>query len=233
MKQILIDCLNKIELNLSQEKINQLDYLIDLTLEKNKVMNLTAIKDENTFIDKMIIDCAFLVKFFDLENKSVLDVGTGGGFPGLVLAILCPNTRFILIDSTSKKIEHVNEVKDKLGLTNVSALAYRAEEFIKQNREKFDIVTARAVKNLQILLELCSSFIKVGGHIISYKGSGYKREIIDSKNAIKVLNLELIKEVKYQLPLSKEDRYLLEFKKNNSSSSIYPRNYNQILKKPL
>ncbi len=233
MKQILIDCLNKIELNLIQEKINQLDYLIDLTLEKNKVMNLTAINDENTFIDKMIIDCVFLVKFFDLENKSVLDIGTGGGFPGLVLAILCPNTRFTLIDSTSKKIEHVNEVKDKLGLTNVNAFACRAEEFIKQNREKFDIVTARAVKNLQILLELCSSFIKISGHIISYKGSGYKSELIDSQNAINVLNLELIKEVKYQLPLSKEDRYLLEFKKNKSSSSIYPRNYNQILKKPL
>lgn len=160
MASLIIECFEKYNFKLSEKQISELSMLVSLTLEKNQLLNLTSIKDQKNFVDKMIVDSSLLLTSFDMKNKFVLDLGTGAGFPGLVLAILSPSTRFLLLDSTTKKINHIKEVTQKIGLTNVEAISARAEEYIVNNRERFDLVLARAVKELPILLEISIPFVK-------------------------------------------------------------------------
>ncbi|MGM9873812.1 MAG: 16S rRNA (guanine(527)-N(7))-methyltransferase RsmG [Bacilli bacterium] len=218
---------------LNSVHIAQLNSLMELTLEKNKVMNLTSITDVDDFIIKMLFDSGVIKKYFDLSSLNVLDVGTGAGFPSLVLSILFPLSNIYPLDSNSKKINHIKEVKDNIGLNNVFPLCERVEDYAKKNREKYDVVTARAVSNLSILLEISAPLVKVDGYFISYKGSSYLEELNQSKNALKELNLVLERVEEFYLPFINEKRAILFFKKIAKTDNKYPRLYNKIKNKPL
>lgn len=211
----------------------QLESLINLmkdTLTTNETFNLTAIKDDEVFLEKMIFDSAIALQELDLTDKKVIDVGTGAGFPGLVLYILNPNINLTLLDSTKKKIDYLdNYCKDHN--YKVNCVSYRAEEYPK--REEYDYAFARAVASLNILLELIIPMLKVGGTFIALKGMGFEQEIIDSEKALKKLNCHLVKIVEDELPDSKEKRVMIYIQKDKETNKKYPRSYADIKKLPL
>jgi len=159
-----------IEINKLQQK--QLEVFYEMLLEANKVMNLTNIIEEEDVYLKHFYDSLTIVKVCDLSKiNSMCDVGTGAGFPGIVLKIIYPNIKMVLIDSTEKKIKFLNEVIDALGLEDINAINARAEEYANDHRDSFDIVTSRAVAKLSILTELCLPLVKINGYFISMKGN--------------------------------------------------------------
>lgn len=219
------------EYGLSSEIISKFSKYRDLLLEWNSKFNLTAITDKDEIEEKHFIDSLSLDKYVDLDNKTLLDVGSGAGFPGIPLAIAHPTTKVFLLESNGKKVKFLNEMVNELDLNNVTVINARAEEYNK--RESFDIVTARAVKELNILLEICFHFVKVGGQFIAYKSSNIDNEIENAKHAYKVLDITETKQVSYQLPKSKDNRVLLIVSKTKPTKKKYPRNYSEIVKKPL
>ena len=211
---------------------DKLEKLMNLTLAANEKFNLTAIKDEDSFRELMIYDSLLPLKYFDFSNKTVIDVGTGAGFPGLPLAI-CSSGNFTLLDSTNKKIKHICSVIDELSIKNVKPVTARIEEFDNDNRESFDFAIARAVAPLNILVELVLPLLKIGGSFIAMKGAIGLEEIELANNAIKKLGGELgIVKTDY-LPESKEKRILIEIKKIKATNKKYPRQYGEIKNKPL
>ena len=155
----------------------QLERYAALLLEKNKVMNLTAITDERDVATLHLLDCAALLAQADMRGKTVIDVGTGAGFPGMVLAILEPSARFTLLDSLGKRVDFLREVCEQLGLKNVTCVHARAEEFAAGHRERFDIATSRAVAQLNVLSELTLPLVKVGGLFAAMKSTSTDEEI--------------------------------------------------------
>ena len=217
---------------LSQERLDALENLMRVTLETNEKFNLTAIKVEEDFRELMMYDSLIPLKYFSFENKRILDVGTGAGYPGLPLAI-CSSGNFILLDATKKKVDHINNYIKENRISNAMAVNYRAEEFANYEWEQFDYVIARAVAPLNILLELCIPFLKEGGTFIAMKGSSGEEEISSSKHALKVLNSE-VKEIYIDyLPIRNEKRILIRIIKNKSTPNKYPRDYAEIKKNPL
>lgn len=176
------------------EKIEKLSDYMEEILELNKHINLTAITDRRDFIRKHYVDsllCAGLEEFKD--SCLIIDVGTGGGFPGVPLAIAFPDKQFTLIDSLNKRIKIINELCGKLSIENVTAIHGRAEELARRKdmRESFDLCVSRAVANMSTLSEYCLPFVKVGGAFIAYKGPGYEQELETAANAIKLLGGEV------------------------------------------
>ena len=167
--------------------IKQVDKFLNCLLETNKKMNLTAIVDKEEMISKHIYDSLLISKAYDFKNKTILDVGSGGGFPGIPLAMLYPTSHFVLIDSTMKKVKYLQEVAKFLNLTNVEVKCARVEEL--NENEKYDVVIARALAELRIYLELVAYLCKVKGDIIALKGKNASEELRASENAIKKLNL--------------------------------------------
>ena len=167
----LLDSLNSLEIKCSNEQLNLLKTFMKVTLETNEKFNLTAITNEDEFVEKMIYDSALALYDLDLSEKSIIDVGTGAGFPGMVLKILEPNSKVTLLDSTAKKINHLLVFAKEQNI-DVEGIATRAEDYARNNREKFDYATARAVSQLNILLELIIPMLKVGGSFIALKGQG-------------------------------------------------------------
>lgn len=222
--------------NISYDEImiNKLVQLMKLTLISNEHVNLTAIKDEKEFIEKMILDSSIALKKIEIEKvKNVLDVGSGAGFPGLVLAILYPTINFTCLDSTKKKCAHIDNVCNLLGIKNVQVINARAEDYAKGNIEKFDIVVSRAVASLNILLELCASFAKIDGNVIAMKSLKYDLELKNAKKAISKLGLRLESIQTTILPISNSSRFNIIFKKNKKTPTKFPRSYNEISSKPL
>lgn len=217
--------------NLNDDVFDQLENLMNDTLLTNEKFNLTAITDEESFRELMIYDSLTVLKYVNLDNKDVLDVGTGAGYPGLPLC-LSSKGNFTLLDSTQKKINHINEYVKNNNIPNCVGVSARAEEYAIKNRDKYDIVISRAVARLNILLELCIPLVKVGGYFIAMKGSKVEEEIKEAKNAFKKLNCEVVELNKFQLPLSKEERNIVLIKKMETSNK-YPRKYSEIKRKPL
>lgn len=203
----------------------------DLLLEWNKKFNLTAITDEDEIEEKHFIDSLMLLNYVSLDNKSLLDVGSGAGFPGIPLAIACPKAKITLLESNGKKVAFLKEVVLQLKLNNVEIVQARSEEFNK--REQFDYVTARAVKELNILLEICFYLVKVGGAFIAYKSSNIDNEIENAKKAFRELEIGKIEKYSYNLPISQDIRVLLELFKKKPTKKKYPRQYSEIVKAPL
>lgn len=228
-KESLREEINKLGINTNNELLECL--LVD-TLKANEIFNLTAIKDEDKFRELMIYDSLIPLTLIDFNNKKVLDIGTGAGFPGLVLA-MSSNSEFTLLDSTKKKIDHINELVNKYELTNVKGVSARAEEYINNYREAFDIVTARAVSELNVLVELALPFVKVGGYFIALKGLKGNEELQAAKGAIKLLGGEVISINESTLPESKEKRINIVIKKIKETNKKYPRLYKDIVAKPL
>lgn len=231
MKNKLEQYLKISDITLNEKQIENLIKYLDLLIETNKVMNLTAIREEEAILEKHFIDSLLLTKLIKDDEKNIIDIGTGAGFPGLVLSIVYPNKNFLLVDSVKKKISFINSVIEKIGLKNVKTSTERAEELIKNNREKFDVALCRGVANLRIILEYLIPFLKVNGRFLPQKLN--VNELEESKNALKILNSEIINIYNFKLPISGDERIILEIVKKSKTNKIYPRAVGIPSKKPL
>ena len=219
------------EFGLTNEQISKFQRYLDLLLEWNAKFNLTAITDKDEIEEKHFIDSIELIKYFDVKNKTLLDVGSGAGFPGIPLAIVEPSLSVTLLESNGKRISFLREVVKELNLKNVEVIQGRSEEL--GTREKYDIVTARAVKELNVLLEITFYLVKIGGYFIAYKSAGVDDEILNAKQAFKCLQIDEFKKFDYSLPKSKNCRVFLGILKKYKTQKKYPRKYGEITKQPL
>lgn len=220
-------------IKIDENQKNQLVSYMELTLKANESFNLTANDTKESFMIKNIIDSLLIVKNLDLNEKNILDLGSGAGLPGIPLAIYYKNTNFTLLEPLTKRANFLKEIAQKLGLKNVKVVNERAEIFIKNARESYDFVTSRAVSRLNILLELSIPFLKVGGKLIAYKGINYQEEINESKNALDLLSSKIIAIEEENLVQINEKRYNIFIQKNQKTSQKYPREYRLIKKKAL
>ena len=227
MKRLLTES----EIEVEEEKLCKMLHFLELLYERNKVMNLTAIRDREGMAEKHFIDSLLLTKIIREDEKKIIDVGTGGGFPGLVLAIYYPEKEFLLVDSVKKKVEFINEVIEKLKLSNVKTSYERAEELIKKNRETFDTALCRGVANLRIILEYMIPFIKLKGRFLPQKLN--INELEEAGNALQLLNASVEGVHSFELPDSKEGRVIMEIVKNGKTDRKYPRKTGIPAKKPL
>lgn len=231
----LLNYAKNYDINLNENQATQLLQDMALVLDYNKKINLTAIKNETDFIDKHLIDSLLCSIHEDDQDLKILDIGTGGGFPGIPMAIKYPNYRFTLLDSTEKKVKTVEKIANEIGLKNVSCIAGRAEELARDKsfRESFDVVVSRGVADYAILLELCTPFLKKNGLFFSWKGPKYKDEIINAKSAIDLLNMNII-EIKSEILLKSEEVHVIIIaEKKDHTPDNYPRSFGKIKKRPL
>lgn len=224
--------LNIRDISYDENKIDTLFMIMKSTLETNEKFNLTAIKDEPTFLEKMIVDSALPLVDSSFDDKSIIDIGTGAGFPGLVLYTLNPKMNLTLLDATKKKIDYLSEFT-KSNNMNIKCVNDRVESFAINNRNSYDYAIARAVAPLNILLELVMPILKVGGTFLVMKGPGLEDELAVSNNALKKLNCHLVKIYEDELPESHEIRKIAYIKKDKETNVKYPRDYASIKKKPL
>ncbi|MBU5592406.1 16S rRNA (guanine(527)-N(7))-methyltransferase RsmG [Clostridium sp. MSJ-4] len=225
-----------ISLNFDEEKYNKFMLYKDILKEWNNKINLTAITEDEDIVKKHFIDCIKAFKFQGFrEAKSIIDVGTGAGFPGIPIGIMREDSEIMLLDSLNKRVNFLNEVIRELGLKNFNTIHKRAEELSreKQYRENFDIATSRAVANMCTLSELCIPYVKVGGYFVALKGPSIEEELKDSKNAIATLGGRLEEVIPVDIEDSDLKHNLVVIKKVNSTPNVYPRKANAISKKPL
>lgn len=228
-----INELKNIDIILTQNQINKFKIYYEYLIEYNKHTNLTSITTKEDVYLKHFYDSCLLTKTIDFNNiDTMLDIGCGAGFPGIVIKILFPNIKLTLLDSNNKKTKFCESLSTLLELDNVEIVNKRAEEYIIEKREYFDIVAARAVKNLPVLIELSIPYVKQNGYFIAMK-SDYEEELNNSKKGIKVLGAEYIKTININLPNNTGIRNFILIKKINKTNPKYPRNYSQIIKKPL
>ena len=225
-----------VDLPFNEEKYNKFMKYKELLKEWNEKINLTAIIDDEEIIKKHFIDCIKAFKVNEFKNaKNIIDVGTGAGFPGLVLAIMRENVEITLLDSLNKRINFLNQVVNSLNLNNVITIHSRAEDGArkKELRENFDIATSRAVANMCVLSELCIPYVKVGGSFISLKGPAIEEELRDAKNAISTLGGELKEVIKVEVEGTDLNHNLVIVEKVKETIKVYPRKAGNITKKPL
>lgn len=235
-KDYLISKINMLYFDIGNDEIDKLISYYEMVIEKNKVMNLTAITDQYEFIDKHIIDSIILGKFYDLNRPvSIIDVGTGAGFPGIPLKIVFPDIRIDLLDSLNKRIVFLNDVINELSLDGIRAFHGRAEEYARKAefREQYDICVSRAVANMSSLSEYCIPFVKKKGIFAAYKSGESDEEINRSINAVNLLGGKIDHTEKYRLPGTDYDRTIVFIKKVNNTSGKYPRKAGLPSKEPL
>ncbi len=223
--------LEKLEIVLNETQKNQFEIYKDFLLQYNEHTNVTAIRDEKSIYLKHFYDSLTLNNYLKAKDK-VLDIGTGAGFPGMVLAIICEKNYFVLLDSNHKKTDFLIALKEKLGLKNVEIINSRAEEYVKQHIEEFDVVTSRAVAHLRILSELSLPALKIGGLFLPMKAN-VAGELKESLETLEVLNSKIIDKIEICLPFENSKRTILKIKRMGAINAIYPRSYDKILKKPL
>jgi 16S rRNA (guanine527-N7)-methyltransferase len=225
-----------IGIHLSEEQLNQFKLYYDMLLEKNKVMNLTAITEHDDVINKHFVDSIMLGKLHCLsESLSVIDVGTGAGFPGIPLKIAYPKLRVTLLDSLNKRVIFLKEVIEALQLEGIEAIHSRAEDGARnpQYREKFDLCVSRAVSNLSTLSEYCIPFVKKGGYFISYKSVQIEDEINQAKNAIKILGGAIDRTETMVIPDTDVQRQFVFVQKKASTPKQFPRKAGTAAKTPI
>ena len=227
--------LEELNIRLTEKQLEQFLLYYEMLIEQNKVMNLTAITDYEEVMKKHFIDSLSLVKAYDLlKPVSVIDVGTGAGFPGVPLKIAFPDLQVTLLDSLNKRVSFLNSVIDALGLTGIEAIHGRAEDFAKNSlREKYDLCVSRAVANLSTLSEYCLPFVKVGGQFISYKSEKIAEEKIAAQNAITILGGKVVAQMEFTLSDSDIYRNLFVIEKVKSTPKKYPRKAGVPGKEPL
>ena len=228
------DAFNKIDLILNDKQAEQFLRYYELLIQKKKVMNLTSITEFDDVVLKHFLDSLMICKIQKLEG-SLIDVGTGAGFPGIPLKIMYPDLKVVLLDSLNKRVQFLNEVIRELGLENIKAIHGRAEDLAKQKiyREQFDYCVSRAVANLSSLAEYCIPFVKIGGYFIPYKSGKIQEELDSGKKAINILGgtVEIVKE--FELPQTDIFRCLLYIRKIENSPQKYPRKAGMPSKEPL
>ena len=231
-KEQFLEELKKIDINISVDTLSRLDIYYHLLVEENKKYNLTAITEEKEVYLKHFYDSLTLSKIIELNNQCLLDIGTGAGFPGLVLKIVFPELKIDLLDSTTKRCQFLQMVIDKLELKNINVINARAEEYAKENREKYDIVTSRAVAPLKHLLEYSIPLLKINGNFISLK-SNIDEELKNINNYYQKLHLKNESIIKFELPYELSLRTLYKVTKQKTTPLMYPRQYSQIKKKDI
>ena len=231
MKQLLTAGLT--ELGLPTDGIPALERFGEMLAEKNKVMNLTAITEPADVATLHFLDSVAMLGEVDLAGKTMVDVGTGAGFPGMPLRIVCPTVRMTLLDSLNKRIDFLKEVCDELGYADVDCVHGRAEEFAAKHRESFDFATSRAVANFQLLTELCLPLVKVGGTFIAMKSVDSDEELKSAEKAISILGGRVERTVDYQIPGTDVTHRLVFIKKIKETPKKYPRAFAKIKKNPL
>ena len=218
---------------LTPEQEKQFRRYFELLQTWNERLNLTTIIQKEDVYEKHFYDCLTLSFENDLNNKTLCDVGTGAGFPAIPLKIAFPSLHVVALDSMNKRMDFVKLVIKELGLKDIDVVVARAEDYGRNHREEFDYVTARAVSRLNVLMELSSPMVKVGGKFIALKGPLAKEEASECDGACKELKLDLTMKQKIILPMSFGKRYNLVYTKLDYTPNKYPRDYNKMKKKPL
>lgn len=232
-KDKFIEELVKLNIEITDNQLNLLEQYYDMLIFWNNKINLTTIVDKEDVYLKHFYDSLTVVKVIDLNNvHSLCDVGTGAGFPGIVLKILFPKLKITLIDSLNKRINFLNEVIAKLGLTDITTIHIRVEEYGLVNREKYDLVIARAVAPLNILLEYCIPLAKINGYFIAMKAN-VNEEIEASLNALQKLNSKIETSICFTLPFEQSNRTIIKIRKLLKTDRKFPRKYSDIKKRPL
>jgi len=229
-KEIFIKELDKLNIKYDDSKLEKLEKYANFLMEYNEHTNLTRIDSIEDIYLKHFYDSLTITKIIDLNNiNNMIDVGTGAGFPGVVLKIFFPNIKVDLLDSNNKKLEFLNQLIELLELKDIKTIHERSEDYAHKNLDSYDIVTARAVKNLPELAELCIPLVKVGGYFISMKGEA-DEEIEKASKIIKTLNASIEEKKEFTLPIEESARTLIKIVKNNKTPKGYPRAYAQIKK---
>ena len=226
--------LEKLNINLTSDMLNKFELYYSKLVEVNSYMNITAITDHEEVYVKHFLDSLYILKAIEKEDSySILDVGSGAGFPSIPLAIVDSKANVTIIDALNKRINFLNDLVKYIGIDNVKAFHERAEDYAKEKRESFDYVTARAVARLNVLAELCLPLTKVGGYFIAMKGQGGKEELDEASNAIKVLGGSLDKIIEVDLPDNVGKREIIIIKKIKPTNNKYPREFKKIKERPL
>ena len=236
MSQIFEEKLSQIGITLSDKQKEQFDKFYELLVEWYKVMNLTGITEYEEVNEKHFVDSLSIVKVIDMNTvETVIDIGTGAGFPGIPLKIAFPHIKVVLLDSLNKRINFLNTVIKELGLENIETIHGRAEDFAKQPeyREQFDLCVSRAVANLATLSEYCIPYVKKDGMFVPYKSGEIDEEVEQSKKAIHVLGGKLDKVIKFQLPGTEIGRSFVKINKVQNTAKKYPRKAGLPSKEPI
>lgn len=233
---ILEEACRDIGLELTKEQYEQFMKYKDLIQEWNKKVNLTSIKEDEEIVKKHFIDSIKIFKFEEVKNaKRIIDIGTGGGFPGIPMKIVNPDCEMVLLDSLNKRVNFLNIVINDLGLKNISTIHGRAEDFAvkPEYREKFDIVVSRAVANMTVLSEFCLPYVNLGKHFVALKGPSVDEELNESKRALSILGGEVEKLIPVKIEDSDLEHNLVVIKKVKNTPKQYPRKAGTANKKPL
>lgn len=219
----------------TEKHLEQFSLYFDLLIETNKVMNLTAITEPEEVAVKHIIDSLLAYDEKIFPGKLLADVGTGAGFPGIPLKIYCPELKVVLLDSLAKRLKFLETVTERLGLEDISCVHLRAEDAgqNKDHREKYDLVTARAVARLSVLSEYCLPLVKQGGYFIAMKGSKFKEEITEGLTAVSILGGEIVSAEEVKLPGLDDGRAIIKIRKIKRTPAKYPRKAGLPEKQPL
>jgi 16S rRNA (guanine527-N7)-methyltransferase len=234
--KILAEALGLLGIHYQKDTLEKFQRYMDLVLEWNKKVNLTAITSKEEFEIKHFVDSIAICGFSQIHGiKKIIDVGTGAGFPGIPLAIIYPDKEFFLMDSLNKRVKIIDEISTELGLNNVTFWHGRAEDLAhnKEFREQFDLCVSRAVANLAVLSEYCLPFVKVGGWFAAYKSEGIEKEIEASQNAIKLLGGHLEEGEEINIEGFGLDHRILMIHKIKRTVSKYPRKAGTPTKEPL
>lgn len=238
LREIMSSGLKEMNLAATTEQLKLFEQFTDLMLDWNEKVNLTAILEPEEIVTKHYLDSLVPLLYqekYKLDFSSILDMGTGGGFPGMPLKILLPEIKVILADSLNKRIAYLNHVIEELGLQNIQAVHGRAEDLGQDPgyRERFSIVFSRAVARLNVLAEYCLPLVQVGGHFVALKGPDLEEELAEGKAAIKALGGKTEGVEVLELPLSHDPRTLVIVKKLESTAKKYPRRAGLPAKKPI
>lgn len=232
----LNEILNPLNLELSTEQLEQFDEYYEMLVEWNKIMNLTGITDYDEVLRKHFADSLAIVRVLSPDQiQSVIDIGTGAGFPGIPLKIAFPHLHITLLDSLNKRLNFLNAVINELNLKNISTIHGRAEDYAKQKdyREKYDLCVSRAVANLAVLSEYCIPYVKVGGVFVSYKSGDIDDELKTSEKAVKILGGKVKNVDKFTLPGSDDGRSFVCIEKVKNTGKKYPRKAGLPSKEPI
>lgn len=235
-EQLLKSAAASLGIELSKQQVNQFIKYYEILVEWNSFMNLTGITEYEEVVQKHFTDSLALCKAIDLsEVKSLIDIGTGAGFPGIPLKIVYPHIHVTLLDSLQKRIKFLDEVIAQLGLTGIETIHGRAEDFAKPSmkRESYDVCVSRAVANLASLSEYCLPYVNLGGYFVPYKSGKTEEEIAEAKKAVFVLGGKIEEEVKFMLPESDISRSLIKIKKVAGTPKKYPRKSGMATKEPI